>query len=185
MSTGIWTCRCAKIFISSLIKIWQLWQQLTCKVMVSESLPITRTSHWSFSLLNSSSPLTIKIPCVCLITLGAGPGQWKEGIDESRGEDPLYTRIGHGLTQVEVKTKDVFVRAERLAVGEANDESEWLSATQNGRFGLSVHQLVTDGPVLGRIVLCVEVDLVDGQRRLLWFGDRRDYKTSNLMILEI
>ena len=26
MSTGIWTCRRAKIFISSLIKIWQLWQ---------------------------------------------------------------------------------------------------------------------------------------------------------------
>ncbi len=84
------------------------------------------------------------------------------------------------LTQIEVKTKEIFFGVERLAVGEADDESEWLSTTQDGRLGLSVHQLVTNGPMLGRVVLGVEVDFVDDQRAFARFGHRRNYRRQNI-----
>jgi len=67
------------------------------------------------------------------------------------------------LTQVEVKPENIFAGGERLAVGEADDESEWLATTQDGRLGLSVHQLVTDGSMLGGIVLGIKVDFIYGK----------------------
>lgn len=58
--------------------------QLTCIVMVSAVLPTTRMSHWSLSLVNSSSsPWTLRIPCVCFIMLGFGPDSRVIRIDQS------------------------------------------------------------------------------------------------------
>jgi hypothetical protein len=75
------------------------------------------------------------------------------------------------LTQVELKPENIFAGVERLAIGEADDESEWLATTQDGRLGLSVHEFITNSSMLGGVVLGIKVDFVYGKDAFtrLWY----------------
>lgn len=68
-----------------------------------------------------------------------------------------------------MKAKNVFDRIERFAVGEADDESKRLTAPQDGRLWLSMHQFVTDSPMLVGVILGVKVDFVYDQDGLIRF----------------
>ncbi len=78
------------------------------------------------------------------------------------------------LTQVEVEPENIFAGVERLAVGEADDEGEWLATTQDGRLGLSVYQLVTDCSMLSGVVFGIKVDFVYGKDTFTRFRYRRN-----------
>jgi hypothetical protein len=86
----------------------------------------------------------------------------------------LHKLYRERLTQVEVEPENIFAGVERLAVGEADDEGEWLATTQDGRLGLSVYQLVTDCSMLSGVVLGIKVDFVYGKDTFTWFWYRRN-----------